>query len=52
MYMDTSLIAPIKSKSDEKLGKYCVKIKLRRDLTSQKLELYEFKIALFDNSNP
>ena len=27
----------------------CVKIKLRRDPTSEKSDLYEFKMALFDN---
>ena len=39
----------VKSNNYEKLEKYCVGIKLRRNLTSQKLELYKFKMALFDN---
>ena len=29
-----------------------VKIKLRRDTTLSKSDLYEFKMALFDNGNP
>ena len=29
-----------------------VKTKLRRDLTSKKYDLYEFKMALFDNGDP
>ena len=32
-----------------KAEKYCVKIKLCRDHTSEKSDLYEFKISLFDN---
>ena len=32
--------------------KYCVKIKLRRDPTSQKLDPHELKTALFDNGKP
>ena len=47
--MDPPLIPLIKSKNDEKLDKYFVKIKLRRYLTSEKLDLYEFKMAVFDN---
>ena len=46
------LIPPIKSNHDEKLDKDFAKIKLLRDTTSQKLDLYEFKIALFDNEDP
>ena len=32
--------------------KYFVKIKLCRDLTSEKSDLYEFKMALFNNGKP
>ena len=32
--------------------KYCVKIKLRRDPTSEKLYLYKLKMALFDTGKP
>ena len=39
----------IKSKKDDKLDKYFIRIKLRRDPTSEKLDLYEFKMTLFDN---
>ena len=35
-----------------KAEKYCVKIKLRRNPTSEKSDLYEFKMALFDNDEP
>ena len=38
-----------KSKNDDKSDKYFVNIKLRRDPESEKLDLYEFKMALFDN---
>ena len=50
--MEPPPITLIKSKNYEKPDKYCVKIKLRRDTTSQKSDLYEFKMALFDNSEP
>ena len=43
------LIQLFKSNSDDKLDKDCVKIKLRRDPTSQKMDLYEFKMALVYN---
>ena len=42
----------IKSKNNDKLNEDCVKINLSRDMTSQKSDLYEFKMALFDNSEP
>ena len=50
--MDTPRILRIKGKNDEKPDKYCVKFKLRRDLTSQKSDVYELKMTLFDNRNP
>ena len=40
-----------KSKNDTKVEKYCVEIKLRRDPTSEKSDLYEFKMDLFDNGD-
>ena len=40
----------IKSKHDDNLDKDLGKLKLRRDLTSENLDLYKFKMALFDNS--
>ena len=46
------LIPIIKSKNGDKSDKHCVKIKLRRDPTLQKLNLYKFKIDLFDNGDP
>ena len=45
-------IPPIKSNNDEKLDKYFVKITFRRDTTSEKSDLYEFKMTLFDNGDP
>ena len=44
-------IALIESKNNRKSDKYCVKIKLCRDPTSEKSDLYEFKIALFENGD-
>ena len=52
MHLSCLLIPLIKRKNDEKSDKYFVTIKLLRDLTSEKLDLYEFKIALLGNSNP
>ena len=34
------------------MDKYFVKIKLGRDPTSEKSDLYKFKMDLFDNGNP
>ena len=42
----------IKSNQDNSSEKYFVKLKLRRDLTSDKSDLYEFKMVLFDNGDP
>ena len=50
--METPLITLIESKNDAKLEKDCVKIKLRRDITSGKPDLYELKMALFENGDP
>ena len=47
--VDPPPIPRIKIKNDMKAEKYCVKIKLRRDNTSEKSDLYEFKMALFNN---
>ena len=38
----------IKGNNDDKLDKYLVKIKLRRDPISEKLDFYEVKMALCD----
>ena len=50
--MDPPLIRLINSKNDEKLYKDCDKIKLHRDTMSQKSDLYELKMVLFDNGEP
>ena len=42
----------IKSKYNDNSDKYFVKLKLNRDPTSSLLDLYEFKMDLFDNGNP
>ena len=51
LHMDKPPISLIKSKHDDKLDKYFVKIKLRRDTTSENSDLYEFKLALFGNGD-
>ena len=52
MHVDPPLIPFIKIKKDEKLDKDCVKIKLHGYPTSEKSDLYVFKMCLFDNGNP
>ena len=52
VHVDTSPTLLIKSKNNEKLDKDCVKIKLCRYPTSAKSDLYELKMALFDNGEP
>ena len=42
----------IKGTYDGKSDKDIVKLKLRRDPTSSKLDLYEFSMSLFDNGDP
>ena len=49
--MDPPLIILIKNKHNDNSDKDFVNIKLRRDMTSEKLELYVFKMALFSNGN-
>ena len=51
MHAEPLPISIIKIKNYEKLGKYCVKVKLRRDLNSENLGPYEFRMAFFDNGN-
>ena len=51
LHVETPPIPFIKSKNGGKLYKDCVKIKMRRDPTSEKLDLHEFKISLFDNGD-
>ena len=48
----TTIYPLIKSKHDDKSDKYSLKLKLHRDLTSEKSDLYEFKMSLFGNSDP
>ena len=50
--MEPNPIPLIKSKNDEKPDKDCVQIKFCRYPTSENSELYEFKMAPFDNGNP
>ena len=52
MHVDPPEIPLIESKKNYKWDKDCVKIKVCRDLMSQKSDLYEFKMALFDNGEP
>ena len=52
MHVEPPPNPPVKSKNDEKLNKYCFKIKLCRDPKSQMSYLNEFIMALFDNGEP
>ena len=52
VHVDQPLIPIIRSKNNTKLDKDCLKIKLHIYPTSEKLGLYEFKAALFDNCKP
>ena len=52
VHLDPPPITLIKSKNNDKPDENPVTIKLRRDTTSEKLYLYEFKMALFDNGDP
>ena len=45
-------IPPIKINNDDKSDEDLVEIKFDRDPTSEKLDLYEFKMTLFDNGDP
>ena len=52
VHVDQPPIPLIKINNDDKLDKYSVKIKLRRDPMSEKSDLYEFKMTMFDNGEP
>ena len=52
VHVESPLITLIKRKNNEKSDEDCLKIKLRRDPTSKKSDLYEFKMTLFDNGDP
>ena len=52
VHIDSPPMTLIKIKNDEKSDKDCVKIKFCRVPTSQKSDLYEFKMTLFDNGDP
>ena len=51
MYMDTPPIPLIKSNCDDNSDKDLVKLKLLRDTTSEKSDLYEFKTDFLDNGD-
>ena len=51
MHLDPPPIPLIKINHDNKLDKDFVKLKLCRNLTSAMPDLYEFKMALFDNGD-
>ena len=42
IHLDPLPISLIKDNNDAKLDKYCVEIKLHRDPTSEKSDIYEF----------
>ena len=48
IHVEPPSIILIKSRNNEKSEDDCVKNKFRRDPTSEKSYLYEFKMALFD----
>ena len=50
-HIDPPPIPLVKEKHDGKSNKYFVKLKLRRYTTSPTLDLYEFKMSLFDNGD-
>ena len=49
IHVEPPPITLIKIKNDAKSEKYCVKIRFRRDPSSEKPDLYEFKMALSVN---
>ena len=51
IHVDPPPIPLIKSKNDEKIDRYCVRINCV-GILSQKTYLCEFKMALFENGNP
>ena len=52
VHVEPPPIPLIKIKHDDKSDKDLVKLKFCRDLTSEKSDLYEFKMALFENGGP
>ena len=52
LHVDPPPTPLIKIKHDDNSDKDFVNIKLRMDKTSEKLELYELKMALFENDKP
>ena len=48
-HMDLPPISLIKERYDGKSGRYFVKLKIRRDTRSPTLDIYEFKMSLFDS---
>ena len=52
MHVEPSPISLIKSKHNNTSDKDIVKLKVRGDPTSSLSDLYEFKLALFDNGEP
>ena len=51
-HVESPTITIIESNNGDKSDKDCVKIKSRRNPISQRLDLYEFKMNLFDNRDP
>ena len=51
VHVEPPPIPLIKINNDDKSDKYFVNIKFRSDPTSEKSDLYEFKMALFYNSD-
>ena len=51
-HIETPTIPLMKETHNSKSNKYFIKLKLRRYPTSSTLDLYEFKISLFENVKP
>ena len=51
LYVEPPTTPLIKSKHNDKSGKYFVRMKLGRDWTSENSDLSEFKMALFYNGD-
>ena len=52
MHVKPPLVPLIKGNDDDIRDKDCAKIILRMNPMSQKSDIYEFKMALFDNGKP
>ena len=52
MHMEPPRIPMIKNNRNNNLDKVVVKINFHRDPTSEKLDIYKFKMGLLEKGNP